>query len=112
MQSLCDQSSSFPPPPAAPPSAPAPHPSCWNMSARAESPCPWPLADAAYQRLTARFRLAPREVEMTAWCQPRGRKSASPLRTSQREGDALATAGCVLATSSAKTLSLATLCRT
>lgn len=52
------------------------------------------------------------EVEMTAWCHPRGRKSASPALSSQTIGEEAATLGWVVATFGAKTLSLATLWRT
>lgn len=49
---------------------------------------------------------------MTAWCHPRGRKSASPALSSQTMGEEAATLGWVVATFGAKTLNLATLWRT
>ena len=64
-------------------------PSCWNMGSYDETWLP-SLACRSYHRFTARLRSAG-EAEITAWCQPRGRKSASPSSSSQIVGEAFLT---------------------
>ena len=64
-------------------------PSCWNMGSYDETWLP-SLACRSYHRLTARLRSAG-EAEITAWCQPRGRKRASPSSSSQIVGEAFLT---------------------
>ena len=64
-------------------------PSCWNMGSYDETWLP-SLACRSYHRFTARLRSAG-EAEITAWCQPRGRKRASPSSSSQMVGEAFLT---------------------
>ena len=64
-------------------------PSCWNMGSYDEIWLP-SLACRSYHRFTARLRSAG-EAEITAWCQPRGRKRASPSSSSQMVGEAFLT---------------------
>ena len=89
----------------------APQPSGWNISSSDETRATgvdWPRR--SYHVLTARLR-RPSAEEMTAWCHPFGRKSASPAESSHTVGDALYTVGWLEPTSSSNTLIIATFFR-